>query len=171
MIYENKYAVETWLEMPNFENYEISSFGKLKNKITQKVSRGSIKKDHDKDTKTRVIYSLTKDKVRYRIYAARLVASAFLNFDLNIKTLVVDHIDNNSMNDSVENLQVITNRENLTKDRQNKHGYTGVSKNRYGYTAYISVNSHQKYLGTYKTAHFAHEAYLIALSDVNRNKN
>ena len=169
MINESKNENETWLEMPNYENYEISSLGQLRKTQTKKVSRGSIKKDHDKITKTRIIYSLTKNKIRYRIYAARLVASAFLDLDLTDKKLVVDHIDNDSMNDSVENLQIISNRENSTKDRKNKCGYTGVAKNGNSYRAYIRINNRQKNLGTYKTAYLAHQAYLLELSYINEN--
>jgi hypothetical protein len=165
MTNETKNEVKEWLKIPGLETYEISSCGKLRNKY-MRVLNGSLKKDHGKVTKTRVIYSMTHRGKKYRIYASRLVAAAFLDFDLLDKNLVVDHIDNDSMNDNVENLQIITHRKNNTKDAKNKCGYTGVSKNGNGYTSYITINRRQTYLGYFTSPLLASQAYLNALKEI-----
>lgn len=165
MISEDKKTIEVWKIVPNFENYEVSSFGKLRNKHKRQL-KGSVQKDHGKFNKTRVIYNLRKDGRKYRMYGSRLVAAAFLNLDLRNKASIVDHIDNNSMNNNKDNLQIISNRENTTKDAKNKYGYTGITKNGKGFRSYICIDGCQRNLGTFKTPILAHQAYLKALKEL-----
>jgi hypothetical protein len=57
-----------------------------------------------------------------------LVAEAFLGYDSkNGFGLVVDHIDNNPHNNKLSNLQIVTTRENTTKDCPMPHGLRGIS--------------------------------------------
>ncbi|NRT15268.1 hypothetical protein HNP99_001615 [Flavobacterium sp. 28A] len=156
---------EEWKQIPGYEDYQISSYGRLQNKHGRYL-KGSLKKDHGNETKTRVIYSMTHRGKKYRIYASRLVAAAFRDFDLLDKNFVIDHIDNDSMNDNVENLQIITVRENNTKDSINKCGYVGVTKRGSRYISYITTNRIQKNLGTFRTALDAHQAYKEALENI-----
>lgn len=48
-----------------------------------------------------------------------LMAVTFLNHSYGDRMLVVDHIDNDPLNNKLENLQVITMRENNIKDKAN----------------------------------------------------
>jgi hypothetical protein len=60
----------------------------------------------------------------------KLVAQAFLNHTIDKYTTVIDHIDNNPSNNIVENLRVVTSRENTSKHHLLKYNksskYTGV---------------------------------------------
>ena len=57
----------------------------------------------------------------------RLVAMAFLDHVPCGHKIVVDHIDNNPFNNHLSNLQLISNRENTTKDKPiGKSGFRGV---------------------------------------------
>lgn len=71
----------------------------------------------------------------------QLVAQAFLNHEIDRYNKVVDHVDNNKLNNHVSNLQVVSARENVSKDRRKGTSpYRGVSwsksKNRWVATIY-----------------------------------
>jgi hypothetical protein len=48
------------------------------------------------------------------------MAITYLDFKYGDRTIVVDHIDNNHLNNHLSNLQIISNKENCTKDRVKK---------------------------------------------------
>ena len=168
MIDNNNIVNEMWEEVHDYENYEISTYGRLRNN-KGRILKPMFSKNHGNISKTRVVYSLSKNGKSTKMYAARIMGIVFLGLDPSDKSLVVDHIDNNSMNDCLKNLQLITNRMNCSKDRKNKCGYTGVCKNGNGFKSYIMVNYKQKHLGTYKTAALAYQAYLAAVQEVILN--
>lgn len=58
------------------------------------------------------LWNNNKAKTRF---VHHLVAQAYLNHKPNGQTIVVDHIDDNKLNNSVENLQLITQRQNSYK--------------------------------------------------------
>lgn len=92
----------------------------------------------------------------------QLVAITFLNHKPCGHKLVIDHIDNNKLNNSLENLQIITQRENSSKDRVGGSSiYTGVSFHPDGnkYVARCFHNSVDVYLGRFNTELEASEAY------------
>lgn len=96
-----------------------------------------------------VIY---KGSVKYRLHIHRLVAEHFLENENNYP--VVDHIDNNRINNNVSNLRWCTysqNAMNTSKRKQNKSGVVGVSVNRKGNKWYskITVNGKIINLGTF----------------------
>ena len=78
---------------------------------------------------------------------------------------MIDHKDNNALNNRIENLRECTYSQNNSNRRftGNKSGYKGVNKieknNAVYYTASIKINNKQKNLGSFKTAEEAHEAY------------
>ena len=78
----------------------------------------------------------------------------------------VDHIDNDSLNDSWVNLRDVSrqvNQQNLRRPmRRNQSGFLGVTSSGNGYLARLYVNGVQKCLGTYPTPIEAHEAYMSA---------
>ena len=48
------------------------------------------------------------------------MAITFMNHEYNNRSVVVDHIDNNPLNNHLSNLQIISMKENSTKDRPKK---------------------------------------------------
>ena len=99
-----------------------------------------------------------------------LVAISFLDHIPNGYKVVVDHIDNNKLNNSVDNLQLTTNRENCSKDRKNKSSkYTGVTwvKSRGKWLVQIMINSKYKHLGYFINEEEASEAYQKAINNLN----
>jgi hypothetical protein len=65
-------------------------------------------------------------------------------------------------------LQLITNRENSSKDKKNGTSqYTGVSwnKSRNKWRVYININNKNKYLGLFTDEYEAHLVYQKALNE------
>ena len=82
---------------------------------------------------------------------------------------IVDHIDRNPLNNTLENLRICTRRENsanTTLRRDNSAGFKGVSfvKSSGRYRAYIFANGKQKHLGMFDTAAEAAARYAEAAS-------
>lgn len=69
-------------------------------------------------------------------------------------SLLIDHIDQDKTNNRIENMRVVTNKENrrnLTKNTGNTSGYTGVvwHKSSQKWNAQIRVNGKHIHLGTF----------------------
>ena len=83
---------------------------------------------------------------------------------------IIDHIDRNPGNNTIENLRVVSNSTNgLNRGLQknNTHGYKGVSKSsKNRYMARIMINGKHEYLGNYNTPEEAHQAYMERLNEL-----
>jgi len=135
-------------------DYEISNLGRVKSLKPRKPM-------YLKLLKASIGYPQvclrTDNKIR-RLYIHRLLAYAFMGYDIDDKTMVVDHIDGNSMNYSLSNLQIITHRENLSK-RKDRRSSTGVRKQNNRYYVQVYINGVQEYLGGFDTEEQASMAY------------
>ena len=93
----------------------------------------------------------------------QLMAMTFLNHTPNgNKGLVVDHRSNEKTDNRLANLQLISHRENLSKDKKDcSSKYTGVSwfKRDSKWVANIHVNGKIKYLGLFTDELEASKAY------------
>ena len=83
------------------------------------------------------------------------------------ESLLIDHIDNNPLNNRIENLRLCNlseNARNANKRVDNSSGYKGVSwhKQSSKWVAQITVNGKRKHLGFFKDKEEAHEAYCEA---------
>jgi hypothetical protein len=91
-----------------------------------------------------------------------LVAMAFLNHKPDGHKIVIDHIDNDPLNNRVDNLQLISHRENTSKDKKGGTSkYTGVCwcKSTNKWKSNIYINGKSKYLGRFDDEYEAHLAY------------
>ena len=106
----------------------------------------------------------------------QLVAIAFLGHIPDGHNICVDHVDNDKLNNNVTNLQLITNRENCSKDsRKNIGKYKGVTYSKRDNSWWGRVTYQGKSYGTttVKTELEAYELYkelLNKLGLVNYNK-
>lgn len=84
---------------------------------------------------------------------------------------VIDHIDGDKTNNSLENLRSVNqkcNVQNVLKTRKhNKSGVLGAIKSKYGFYARLTNQGKQIYLGHYKTAEEAHNVYLKAKRELH----
>lgn len=171
---------EVFKDLPGYEGlYQVSNIGKVKSlERTRKHYAGGVSFIKGRILKQSIdncgyyLVNLTKNgKCRtYQIH--QLIAMAFLGHKPNGYKLVVDHIDYNKLNNNVKNLQIITHRKNLTKDkfrRNQSSKFVGVTwditKKKWRST--ICVNGKTKYLGYYGNELEASESYQNELLKLN----
>lgn len=160
---------EEWKKVEGFQNYEVSSFGNIKS-IDRFVvySDGRKAKYKEKILNPQIsnsgylIVMLRKENKTFPKYVHKLVAIAFLEHKPNGYLEVVDHIDNNSLNNNYNNLQITTHRNNTIKDTsRGVSNYVGVHwcSQTSKWRASIYVKGKRKQLGRFINEIDAHLAY------------
>jgi len=167
----SRIGVETWKDIPDFDNYQVSNLGNVRSLNYRQTGKTKVLMKHI-NSGGRHTLNLCKQGKRYsNRNISVLVARAFLNHKPCGNKLVVDHIDNNALNDKLYNLQIISHRLNLTKDKKASSKYAGVflyKPNKW--RASIKLNNKTKYLGTFKKEIEAANAYKKALKEYERGK-
>jgi len=173
----NKMQNEIWKIIPNYgELYQISNLGRVKRIrssvncrcnckriVSERILKGHVNK---MGYRTVSLSYLCKIKT---ILVYKLVATSFLDMSNYKKGMTIDHINHNTKDDRQINLQIITHRENLSKDKFRKgksSKYVGVSfiKSRSKWYASIRINGKSKSLGLYDNELDANLAYKNALN-------
>jgi hypothetical protein len=99
----------------------------------------------------------------------RIVAHLFLDLDIEKQENQVDHIDGNKSNNRIENLRIVTNRENSSNRESHRNGrLVGCSfiKKTNKWKSQIRVNKKRIFLGYFDTELEAHEAYIKTLKEM-----
>ena len=168
--------MEIWKKVKGYQDYEVSNFGRVKSiarvvvysngvcrSYNEEVLKGSTNKQGYRKVR------LYKDKKGKTRTIHQLVAMAFLNHKPSGMKYIVDHMDNNPLNNNLNNLQVITQRKNMSKDRKGGASeYTGVSwdKRDSKWYARILIKGKTKFLGRFTDELKAAEAYQTALKEL-----
>ena len=157
---------EIWKPIPNYDGYEVSNYGRVK---SLKLGRELILKPF---ISKRGYYrnEIWNNNTRKIFGTHQLVAMAFLGHKPNGQILVVNHINFDKKDNRLENLEVITQRQNANKKHiKSSSKYTGVTwiKKKKRYRALIVINRYQIYLGAFKDEKIASEHYNIALNNLN----
>ena len=155
---------EQWKDIKGYEGlYEISDLGRVRN------AKGLIRKT-PLGKRGYYMPNLSKDNKLKNFKVHQLVAMGFLGHVPNGNSgLVVDHIDNNKLNNNLSNLQLITHRENTSKDRKGGYSkYVGVSwyKRCSKWIANIYHSGSLHHLGYYTIEEEARDAYVQALARI-----
>ena len=164
----SRVGIETWKDIPGYKNYQVSNLGNVRSLNYRMTGKTKVLiKGINSRGRYKVNLSV-KGKSFYNKHISILVAKAFLNHKPNGRKLVVDHINNIPTNDKLYNLQVITQRENSTKDKKGSSKYAGVCwhKNNKKWQSSILINGKCEYLGTYKSEQKASEVYQNALKNI-----
>ena len=98
-------GIEVWLPVKDFDNYEVSSKGRVRNSKTGRILKTQI---NDRGYEH---LSLRKDKKQVEQRVHRLVAETFYYGDHD--DLDVNHIDGNKRNNFIGNLEFCTRQENI----------------------------------------------------------
>ena len=160
---------EIWKDVKDYEGlYQVSNLGRFKSLKfgKERILKGS------KHLSGYISVVLFKDGKTKWISLHQLVAIAFLNHIPCGYKLVVDHINTIKTDNHLDNLQIITHRENLSKDKRWSSKYTskyvGVCwfKRCKKWKAQIRIKGKYKHLGYFKTELEASEAYQSKLKTI-----
>ena len=164
--------IEEFRDIPNYEGiYQVSNLGRVKSlarknsigrRVNEKIMKLSIASDGYLNT------GLRKDNKSKSRRVHQLVAESFLGHVPCGYKIIVDHIDENPLNNRLDNLQLWSHRNNIAKGYKSKGGtseYTGVywDKDVNKWRANITINGKNKYLGRFTCELKAAKAYQDAL--------
>jgi hypothetical protein len=93
-------------------------------------------------------------------FVHRIIASCFLNLDIENQEDVIDHRDGNPSNNRIENLRITTGQGNSWNKVRAKGYYWNTQHKKWHVS--IKVNYKSIYLGRFDTEEEAREAYLAA---------
>jgi len=166
---------EIWKDVVGYEGlYQVSNLGNVKSldriTITKKGQR-TFNGKLLKFTKDGFGYSsifLCKDGKPKHDRVHVLVAMAFLGHNKCGLNTVVDHINNNPSDNRLVNLQLITHRENISKQKTKHNKLTGAvyHKTHKKYISKIQINGKLKHLGYFNTEIEAHNRYKTELNNI-----
>ncbi|MFA5715088.1 MAG: NUMOD4 domain-containing protein [Candidatus Paceibacterota bacterium] len=165
---------EEWKPIKNFKGlYEISNYGNVKAlakewicgnpSMTRKKAEHLFANVYDTNGYKQV--KLRKNGLSKNFPIHCLVWDHFGDKPRNGQRLQIDHKDNNKENNSIWNLQLLTNRKNTSKyqiTKKNKTSkYVGVSwhKTNNKWVSKIYVNGYRLFLGYFSNEEEAHLAY------------
>ena len=161
--------VEIWKDIPGYEGlYQVSDLGRVKslnyqNSKHEKIMVGGINGRGYRHVCLRCNGVQKTKKIH------QLVAITFLNHKPCGMELVIDHINDNILDNRLKNLQIVTNRFNVCKTQgQYSSKYKGVSWNKKmnKFQSYIGINKKRIHLGTFDCELAASYAYQKALKEL-----
>jgi hypothetical protein len=155
--------MEEFKTIDNYDNYEVSNQGNVRNKNKNKFLKQTINSDGY------LTVTLSKNDEKKKFLVHRLVAIGFIpNID-NKK--YIDHIDNNRFNNNVDNLRWATTQENARNSKlscKNKSSVKGVyfHKRDKRWCARIKIDGRTLHLGSFNTIEEAKEARQLKANQV-----
>ena len=159
--------MEIYKDVIGYEGiYKISNLGNVK---SFKWNKEKILSPSG-NSKGYCILGLSKDGVVEMKKVHQLVAESFLNHKRCGMKLVVNHIDFDKTNNKLDNLEIVTTRENANqKHLKSISKYTGVSwsKRANKWVASIKINNKNKHLGYYINEEEASKAYKKELLNIS----
>jgi len=172
---------EIWKDIPDYEGlYQVSNLGRVKSLPKEWLTgKGGIKKHNGiflkqcKNSRGYYTISIRKENKQKTYSIHQVVAIAFLGHIPNGLKLVVDHINDNKLDNRAENLQIVTQRFNVYKTQGNYSSkYKGVYRDKYAkkWRAQIKINGKKKYLGLFDCELKAHLAYEDALKNLEQTQ-
>ena len=147
--------MEEYKIIKNYSNYEVSTFGNIRNITTRNILKGRLR------GKGYYAVALFNENGRKDVSIHRIVADTFIENENNKEQ--VDHRDGNKLNNRVENLRWIQNNENQRNRNISKNNTTGVKgvcydKKNKSFNANITLDGLKIHIGCFKTLEEAKHA-------------
>lgn len=99
-----------WKNIPNYENYKISTTGKIKNINTGRILKFSLRKGY-------LSCNLSSNNIKKTYNIHQLVAKIFIKNPKRKR--LVNHIDGNKLNNNIDNLEWVSPSENCLHAHKN----------------------------------------------------
>lgn len=158
--------MEIYKDVIGYEGiYQVSNLGNVKTFWYKNEKQ--MKPSKDKDGYLQL--ALSKDGLAKTVKVHQLVAESFLNHKRCGFKLVINHIDFNKANNKVENLEIVTARENSNRKHiKSSSKYIGVTwdKNRNKWISQIYIENKKKFLGRFNNELEASKAYQLMLKNL-----
>jgi len=154
---------EIWKTCPVLqEKYLVSNLGRIFSNISNRLLSPATN-----NWGYKYIGYKNKENVWRKMYVHRAVASAFLGKS----DKSVNHIDRNTVNNHVSNLEYVAHRENINHSNIGKITLKGVTKLRSGrFQSRIRLNGVQTTLGIFENEIDAHNKYIECLKTLGEEK-
>jgi hypothetical protein len=134
-----------WKPFRGYENlYLISNNGVVHSLISNKILKNNL------STSGYYFVNIYKEKKGKPKFIHHMIAESFLGHSINRFKFVIDHKDNNKLNNNIDNIQIITNRHNSIKDKNPKSGYSCIYKNNSSWIIRMRVLGKKVTIGTLK---------------------
>jgi hypothetical protein len=170
---------EIWKDIPNYEGYyQVSNLGRIKS-LAREVNKGlnvrSVNERILKQSLAGGVYftcKLYKNGKKKKIKIHQMVAICFLNHVPNGYVLVVNHKNFIKTDNRLENLEIVTQRENTNKKHlKSSSKYVGVCwhKKLKKWMSRICIKGKYKHLGYFEDETHAGKAYENALKQITYN--
>ncbi len=171
-----KIQKEIYKDIPGYEGYyQVSDLGNVKSLERRVYSGGVGRVRRERILKPALVpvgylkVVLQLNRIRKNKTIHQLVCMAFLGHKPNGYKLVVNHKNFIRTDNCLENLEIITQRENTDqKHLKSTSKYTGVywNKGSKKWRSVIEINRKKKHLGYFTNEKEAHLAYQFALARV-----
>jgi hypothetical protein len=104
----SQYDLNVFLDIPNYSNYSISKEGEVYSKKIKRLCRNTILPNGYHKIKLK-----SNDGVYKDLYVHVIIAMTYLNYQPSSNKYVINHIDGIKSNNKLDNLEVITQKENM----------------------------------------------------------
>jgi len=156
--------MEEWKPIEDYDNYEISNLGNVRNKKRNKLLTPII------NNKNYYQLNLCKNNKRKNFQLHRLIAIAFIPNPNNLP--ITDHIDKNSLNNSIDNLRWVSHSQNQYNKQKRKNTtskFRGVffKKENNKWCSTIYIEKKMIYIGFFDTEEEGAIAFNEAIKKYN----
>lgn len=160
---------EIFKDVPNYEGiYQVSNLGNVKSLKWKKeiIMKQGISSRY-------LAVNLRKENISKNVKVHVLVAMAFLNFKPNKQVLTIDHKNGVRTDNRLENLQIVTQRENIQNYHKSRKGQIGADwhEQTKKWRSRIYINKRIIHLGLFEEEKDALKAYEIANQEIENFEN
>jgi hypothetical protein len=124
-----------WKIIDDYDNYSVSNTGDIKNNITNRILKYNIRNGYK-------ALSLCKNNTKKTTYIHSVVANHFLEKP-NYDKYVINHIDEDKLNNNLNNLEFTTYRYNTMYSMSSNRS---INSNTFDLNNFIDIPNHNQYM-------------------------